>query len=129
MSSLRAMRRLAACIRAIWRFTTSSFPASVSRLFGSGAAAVTPKRAPTETSSASPREMSISESGTERLRSHFGTVCRTTLSLIASSSCERPFAFLKVLMFSLSLGVPFSRRTDRCGKFGVRQAVAASNAY
>ena len=34
--------------------------------------------------------------------SHFDTVCRTTFNLIASSCCESPFAFLIVLIFSLS---------------------------
>ena len=35
--------------------------------------------------------------------SHLEIVCRTTLSLIASSSCESPFDFLIVLMFSFNI--------------------------
>ena len=35
--------------------------------------------------------------------SHFDTVCLTTFSLIASSSCDSPFDFLILLILSLSI--------------------------
>ena len=35
--------------------------------------------------------------------SHLETVCRTTFSLIASSSCESPFDFLIAFMFSFNI--------------------------
>ena len=35
--------------------------------------------------------------------SHFDTVCLTTFSLIASSSCDSPFDFLILLIFSFSI--------------------------
>ena len=55
--------------------------------------------------------------------SHFETVCLTTFSLIASSSCEIPFDFLSFLMFSLSiiyaslfLMAQFYGQTSHCHK-------------
>lgn len=50
---------------------------------------------------------SISASGTESPRSHLDTVCLTTFSLSASSSCERPFYFLGAWIFSFSMGGSF----------------------
>lgn len=55
---------------------------------------------------------SISASGTESPRFHLDTVCLTTFSLSASSSCERPFYFLRAWMFSFSMANPFSRLTS-----------------
>lgn len=50
---------------------------------------------------------SISASGTESPRSYLDTVCLTTFSLSASSSCERPFDFLRAWIFSFSMGGSF----------------------
>lgn len=60
----------------------------------SGCSAVSifePSRRLTGTSKISASFISNSESGTERPFSHFETVCLTTFSLVASSSCVIPF--------------------------------------
>ena len=46
----------------------------------------------------------ISASGTESPRFYLDTVCLTTFNLSASSSCERPFDFLRAWIFSFSMG-------------------------
>lgn len=70
---------------------------------------------------------SISASGTESPRSHLDTVCLTTFSLSASSSCERPFYFLRAWMFSFSMANPFSRLVPTLPHAARRWSVAASN--
>lgn len=45
----------------------------------------------------------LSESGTDKPFSHLETVCRTTFSFIASSSCDSPLDFLISFMFSLNI--------------------------
>lgn len=50
---------------------------------------------------------SISASSTESPCSYLDTVCLTTFSLSASSSCERPFDFLGAWIFSFSMGGSF----------------------
>ena len=110
-------RRLDSCARANWSFSTSSFSESACRPPArmwerSRSAACSPGcRAPLRTgvSSTSPMATSISASGTESPRSHLDTVCLTTFSLSASSSCERPFYFLRAWMFSFSTAGPSSR--------------------
>ena len=78
---------------------------------------------PTGVSRASDKASSSSESGTDRPCSHLEIVCRTTFSLTASSSWERPFAFLIVLMFSLNTAKASFRRHNTPDR-----PVAASNA-
>ncbi len=76
---------------------------------GSDAGTVSPGSVLTGASSALPSATSVSASGTERPRSHLETVCLTTFSLSASSSCDSPFDFLRAWMFSFSMADPFSR--------------------
>ena len=102
-------RRLDSCARANWSFSTSSFSESACRPSGSDARTVSPSSVLTGVSSTPPMATSVSASGTESPRSHFETVCLTTFSLGASSSCERPFDFLRAWMFSFSMADPFSR--------------------
>ena len=71
--------------------------------FLSGSATVSPSNVLTGVSNTSDREINRSESGTDKPFSHLEIVCRTTLSLMASSSCESPFAFLIERIFSLSI--------------------------
>lgn len=93
--------------RANWSFSTSSFSESACRPPGSDVGTVSPGSVLTGVSSTSPMATSISASGTESPRSHLDTVCLTTFSLSASSSCERPFYFLRAWIFSFSMGGSF----------------------
>lgn len=100
-------RRLDSYARANWSFSTSSFSESACRPPGTDVGTVSLGSVLTGVSSASPMATSISASGTESPRSHLDTVCLTTFSLSASSSCERPFYFLRAWMFSFSMANPF----------------------
>ena len=64
---------------------------------------VSPGKMLTGVSKTSDRQISISESETDKPFSHFEIVCRTTFNLLASSACERPFYFLSVLIFLLNI--------------------------
>ena len=101
--------RLEAFCRASCRFMISSF--SDNSLISAGVLSVTvsPSNVLTGVSSTSEIVISISESGTDKPRSHLETVWRTTFSFIASSSCERPFDCLTALMFSFILTSDKSR--------------------
>lgn len=98
--------------RANWSFSTSSFSESACRPPGTDVGTVSLGSVLTGVSSTSPMATSISASGTESPRSHLDTVCLTTFSLSASSSCERPFYFLRAWMFSFSMANPFFRLTS-----------------
>lgn len=88
------------------------FSESACRPPGTDVGTVSPGSVLTGVSSTSPMATSISASGTESPRSHLDTVCLTTFSLSASSSCERPFYFLRAWMFSFSMANPFFRLTS-----------------
>src|SRR5699024_12001568 len=66
-----------------------------------------------EVSSSSAKEISILESGTDKPFSHFDMVCLTTFSLLASSSCDSPFAFRKFLIFSFNIACASDRKSTR----------------
>ena len=85
------------------RFITSSFSAMTFKSSAGASMTVSPNNVLTGVSSASETEISISASGTDSPRSHLDTVCRTTFSLIASSSCESPLAFQMILIFSFRI--------------------------
>ena len=70
---------------------------------GSRSGTVSPRRTAAEVSSSAASEISAAASGTDKPFSHFDTVCRTTCSLIASSSCESLFDLRRFLMFSFSM--------------------------
>lgn len=88
------------------------FSESACRPPGTDVGTVSPGSVLTGVSSTSPMATSISASGTESPRSHLDTVCLTTFSLSASSSCERPFYFLRAWMFSFGMANPFFRLTS-----------------
>ncbi len=105
------------------KFMTSSFSQIAFRSSASGFVTVSPSSVLTGVSSVCDRAISIAESGTDSPCSHLDMVCRTTFSFTASSSCESPFAFLKVLIFSLnnserllSFAAGILSKFLRCGK-------------
>ena len=99
-------------LRASCRFITSSFSHIAFSSFASCFATFSPSSVLTGVPSTSDKDMSISESGTDNPCSHLDTVCRTTFSLTASSSCESPFAFL-LQAFSFSN----KKKMPKCGKY------------
>ena len=59
-----------------------------------------PSNSLTDTYNISANRIRVSASGTDKFFSHLEMVCRTTWSLVANSSCEKPFCFLRVFKFS-----------------------------
>ena len=96
-------------LRASCKFITSSFSHITFSSSASCFATFSPSSVLTGVSSASNKDVSISESGTDNPCFHLDTVCRTTFSLTASSSCESSFDFL-LQAFSFSNKKKMSNR-------------------
>ena len=85
------------------KFIISSFSEMAFKSSTFDSTTVSPSKVLTGVSSTSDMEINILESGTDSPFSHLEIVCRTTFSLIASSSWESPFDFLIALMFSFNI--------------------------
>lgn len=103
ISSQRIIILLVVFLCASCKFITSSFSEIAFKVSAPVSTTASPSSVLTGVSSTSDMEINISESGTDNPCSHLETVCRTTLSLTASSCCESHFDFMIALMFSLSI--------------------------